>query len=383
MSLRYRIALVLSLSMVVGSAAPVLANVEDAVHRLAWRFLRSDRADKTSVEAQRAHIARVVALPLSYVKHPQQTLVKLGSQSRKALFKLWRFCRAIDLIDGFAFPRRTAAAYLSQIDPSVRDPVSILCHVGRAIIQPVILSDRQPEYARAVFTIPNVADIPGELFSVEQNRSYEHALENLLDRIAGYPEDGNVVRPMVTTAYGSAKYSTGNYNASYHAIDRILRVVDPKPGERVFDWGVGEGRWGLWIGLRYPGVRFSGVDVAPWHIRKAKATAKRFQFSGFTYRTADFTVDAIDADGVHHHIFFDPTNDDGRAVAFRRLGNVWDEHTKTVSLLEGLGGFLPYVHRSEQWLDRGEYVDFPARTHQAVVFRGNATYRAQTETAQR
>ena len=92
----------------------------------------------------------------------------------------------------------------------------------------------------------------------------------------------------MTTSYDSANYARVNRWDSSH-LDRIDRLVRPKPGERILEVGCGQGH--LTKALADRGVDITGIDVNP----NAREIANTDRVVHMNAADLDFDDEAFDA----------------------------------------------------------------------------------------
>jgi len=108
--------------------------------------------------------------------------------------------------------------------------------------------------------------------------------------------------------------------ASIHKLFSRLRIV---PGQRVIDMGSGFGRVGLYLGIMYPGVRFTGFEIVSERVEEANRVKKLLELGDeIEFKTQDLSAQDFTLPLADFYYAFCPVNEQTGLKLWNELGKL-------------------------------------------------------------
>lgn len=163
------------------------------------------------------------------------------------------------------------------------------------------------------------------------------------------------------------------YDARYHWVTdygaSLIALLDPKPGQRILDFGCGTGR--LTHEIAQSGAAVAGIDSSPDMIAQARKNYPEIQFEladGLTFRTEE-PFDAVFSNAVLHWMSPPEAAVESLAAALKPGGRLIAEfggRGNTRSIVEAIGShpwYYPSIGEYASLLER-----YGLETVTAVLF---------------
>lgn len=130
--------------------------------------------------------------------------------------------------------------------------------------------------------------------------------------------------------------------SDYSSLLRVLREINPQPGQWIADLGSGFGRMGMLIGLFYPEVRFTGLELVGERVDVANAAAKANGFTNVEYHQQNLADRATPLPSADYFYMFNPTNGPTSNIITQKLVDLAATKDFQVVLLTSLDSHAFY-----------------------------------------
>jgi len=136
---------------------------------------------------------------------------------------------------------------------------------------------------------------------------------------------------------------------SYVDLERIFRLLEPKPGQTLVDLGSGYGRVGFYLVARVPGTRFVGYEIVHERVVESDRMLRGLGLTGVTFEEADLTAPDFALAPADWYFAYDPVHRETRARLLEKLRLLGGERPFKLVAVEGQGEFLETLRR-QSWL---------------------------------
>ncbi len=347
-ALRWKVFLLFGISSVVWGEL----SCKKVYSALARRELSVAEVNKSFIDVERI-------LPLSDVER----LKSLRSMSTE---RLWNIGLETAVLGAVA---RSPKHGIDLLTPARRTLLRVNGRKLTAAIVQLLLERSQNSETAKFIQNPELFQFPNNLHDPLLGIDYDLQHTRMIDALMGLSEKS--VRKeagLLVSDRGSASWSDEHYGVSYLYLQFMMEAVAPKKNALVVDVGCGIGRLGMYVGARFPSLRYIGYEINGNMVSLAQNAKENLGFENAEFKMQDVISKEFEFREGDVFYLFDPVNEESRRPLFEKLRKAAKQHPITVVAVEGTGDFLEAIS-DQKWLVKTRALTFPEINFDGAVFQ--------------